>query len=124
MASKFTVVTLEGEIFYPGGAIVGGQSKDNRQSPLSKKIEIQNLEKEMDEQKKALDAIKNQDVLSQKSLTQAIEQLKELENQYNRCKQALWEKNKMIEDLTGKQRESTQSISLQKQKLLELNCAA
>jgi chromosome segregation protein len=121
MASKFTVVTLEGELFYPGGAIVGGQSKDNRQSPLSKKIEIQNLEKEMDQQKIAMDAIKSQDVISQKALTQAVEQLKELENQYNRCKQALWEKNKTIEDLTGKQRESTQAISVQRQKLQTLS---
>ncbi len=121
MASKFTVVTLEGEIFYPGGAIVGGQSKDNRQSPLSKKIEIQNLEKEMDQLRKALEAIKNRDVISQKALTQAVEQLKELENQYNRCKQALWEKNKTIEDLTGKQRESTQAISVQRQKLQALS---
>lgn len=121
MASKFTVVTLEGEIFYPGGAIVGGQSKDNRQSPLSKKIEIQNLEKEMDEQKKALDAVKNQDLMSQRTLSQTVDQLKELENQYNRCKQALWEKNKTIEDLSGKQRESMQSISIQQQKLQALN---
>ena len=120
-ASKFTVVTLEGEIFYPGGAIVGGQSKDNRQSPLSKKIEIQNLEKEMDQQKKALDATKHQETISQKSLTEAIDQLKALENQYNRCKQALWEKNKRIEDLTDKQHESTQSITVQKQKLQALN---
>ncbi|MDK2941157.1 MAG: chromosome segregation protein [Acetobacterium sp.] len=120
-ASKFTVVTLGGEIFYPGGAIVGGQSKDNRQSPLSKKIEIQNLQKEMDQQKKALDAIKNQDVTVQKSLTQVVDQLKELETGYNRCKQALWEKNKTIEDLSRKQRESTQSISSQEQKLQALS---
>ncbi|WP_026394768.1 chromosome segregation protein SMC [Acetobacterium malicum] len=121
MAAKFTVVTLEGEIFYPGGAIVGGQSKDNRQSPLSKKIEIQNLENEMDQHKKALDAIKNQGAMSQKSLAEAIDQLKELENQYNGCKQALWEKNKTIEDLTGKQHESKQSILVQKQKLQALS---
>ncbi len=121
LASKFTVVTLEGEIFYPGGAIVGGQSKDNRQSPLSKKIEIQNLEKEMDQQKKALDAISNQEVTAQESLTLAIAQLKELENQCNCCKQALWEKNKTIEDLTGKQQESTQSITVQQQKLQALS---
>ena len=120
MAFKFTVVTLGGEIFYPGGAIVGGQSKDNRQSPLSKKIEIENLENEIDQQKKALDAIKNQDLVAQKSLTQMNAQLKDLETGYNRCKQALWEKNKTIEDLIRKQHESSQSISVQERKLQAL----
>ncbi|MEA4804692.1 chromosome segregation protein SMC [Acetobacterium wieringae] len=120
LASRFTVVTLEGEIFYPGGAIVGGQSKDNRQSPLSKKIDIQNLEKEMDEYKKALELTKKQEVLSQASIAQLIIQLKELENEHNRCKQGLWEKNKLIEDLTEKQHVNTRSIAVHKQKLQEL----
>ncbi len=120
LAAKYTVVTLEGEIFYPGGAIVGGQSKDNRQSPLSKKIEISNLEKEMDEYQKALDLIRNKEMLLQKSLTQLTDQLKEQESQYNRCKQALWEKNKLIEDLVGKQQQTIQSIVDQEQKLQAL----
>ncbi|MBC3796552.1 chromosome segregation protein SMC [Acetobacterium tundrae] len=116
LASKFTIVTLEGEIFYPGGAIVGGQSKDNRQSPLSKKIEIANLEKEMAEQEKALNAIKKQAEDKQRSVTKKAEELKTLENQFNLCKQTLWEKNKMAEDLTKKNTETTRSISEMEEK--------
>ena len=111
MLSKYTVVTLEGEIFYPGGAIVGGQTKDNRQSPLSKKVEIQNLENEMAEQKETLTAIKIRDEMMQGSLSQKVETLKELENQYNRCKQVLWEKNKVAEDLSEKHKSSNQSLA-------------
>ena len=47
---KYTVVTLEGEIFYPGGAIVGGYTKSGKQSPLFKKAEIEKLEVEMKRQ--------------------------------------------------------------------------
>ena len=47
---KYTVVTLEGEIFYPGGAIVGGYTKSGKQSPLFKKAEIEKLEAEMKRQ--------------------------------------------------------------------------
>lgn len=43
LKGRFTIVTLEGEIFYPGGAILGGQNRKNKESPLSKKIEINNL---------------------------------------------------------------------------------
>lgn len=42
----YTIVTLEGEIFYPGGAIVGGAAKGGKQSPLFKKIEIEKLAQE------------------------------------------------------------------------------
>lgn len=121
LASRFTVVTLEGEIFYPGGAIVGGQSKDNRQSPLSKKIEIQNLEKEMEAYKKALVLAKDQELQSHASISQLSKQLKELEYEHNRCKQGLWEKNKRIEDLTEKQHVNTRSIAVHKKKLQELS---
>lgn len=118
MASKFTVVTLEGEIFYPGGAIVGGQNKDNRQSPLSKKIEIVNLQKEIAIQEKALVSNKKLEAESRNALAQVVEQLNAVEAQYNRCKQALWEKNKIAEDLSEKYRIGQQSTVEIKQKLL------
>ncbi|MBI4856846.1 MAG: chromosome segregation protein SMC [Acetobacterium woodii] len=121
MLSKYTVVTLEGEIFYPGGAIVGGQTKDNRQSPLSKKIEIQNLENEMAEQQRTLIALKNQDEATQGSLAQKVDALKELENQYNHCKQALWEKNKITEDLSEKQQVDIRTMAEHEQKLAVLS---
>lgn len=47
VSGKYTVVTVEGEIFYPGGAIVGGFTKKGKQSPLFKKAEIEKLETEM-----------------------------------------------------------------------------
>ncbi len=118
IASKFTIVTLEGEIFYPGGAIVGGQNKDNRQSPFSKKIEIVNLQKEITKQEKALLSEKKLEAESRNALAQNVEQLNAMEAQYNRCKQALWEKNKTAEDLSEKYQVGQQSIVKIKQKLL------
>jgi chromosome segregation protein len=110
LASKFTVVTLEGEIFYPGGAIVGGQGKDNRQSPLSKKIEIEHLEQEMADQQQSLSSLKKRAEASQLSLAQKSEALKQLEGAFNLARQSLWEKNKLAEDLGEKKAENEQAI--------------
>lgn len=120
LVSKFTVVTLEGEIFYPGGAIVGGQNKDKRQSPLSKKIEIQSLEIEMIEQQKTLAEINQREEKSQESLIRQNKALNILENQYNRCKQDLWEKNKISEDLNKKNTESQLLITELEEKMVFL----
>ncbi|MBC3803127.1 chromosome segregation protein SMC [Acetobacterium fimetarium] len=124
LASKFTVVTLAGEIFYPGGAIVGGQSKDNRQSPLSKKIEIENLEKEMAEQEKSLSALKIRAQQSHAALAGQAEELKSREGQFNLAKQSLWEKNKLAEDLAQKKSANDQTLrELQERtQLLEQCC--
>lgn len=70
---KYTVVTLEGEIFYPGGAIVGGYTKSGKQSPLFKKAEIEKLEAEM----KGQDTEKVKIKAAYKAAYQAHEVLKE-----------------------------------------------
>ena len=54
----FTIVTLEGELFYPGGAIVGGETKGKRQSPLSKKQEIAALTETIEAKKAELSRVR------------------------------------------------------------------
>lgn len=57
--NRYTVVTLEGEIFYPGGAIVGGYHRKSQQSPLSKKAEIDKLDQEIQTQKSEKQALES-----------------------------------------------------------------
>ena len=110
LQGKFTVVTLEGEIFYPGGAIVGGQKKDSRQSPLFKKVEIQNLEKEMIQQKELLEKLHKQEQSKTLTLSNYRDELKELDVNINLCKQKRWENNKQAEELVHKRTENDQVI--------------
>ncbi|MGV8906250.1 MAG: chromosome segregation protein SMC [Acetobacterium sp.] len=123
LQGKFTVVTLEGEIFYPGGAIVGGQKKDSRQSPLFKKVEIENLEKEMIRQEVLLKKIHLQEQSEARVLSDYRDELKELEVTINLYKQKRWENNKQAETLTHKTTENSQAINdlKEKNKLLENN---
>lgn len=96
---RYTVVTLEGEIFYPGGAIVGGTAKKGKQSPLFKKAEIETLSTEMREQ-----------TVRRKALTQKIEkeaeQYRKLQEQHrqrtlrlNSVEQEAWKIEKQAESL-------------------------
>ncbi|WKY48828.1 chromosome segregation protein SMC [Eubacteriaceae bacterium ES3] len=95
---RFTVVTLEGEIFYPGGAIVGGQNKESKQSPLSKKIEIENLEKDMGKnQERLTKCIKLEGQLKQQ-LEAYTSQITDIETRIKELKQASWEKNQVVEN--------------------------
>lgn len=106
LQGKYTVVTLEGEIFYPGGAIVGGQNKDTRQSPLFKKVEIENLEKEMFQQKEDLETIKKKGQEKSRKLSDCQDAIKELETREKLCSQKIWENNKEADDLSQKKIEN------------------
>ncbi|KNZ41523.1 chromosome segregation protein SMC [Acetobacterium bakii] len=110
LQGKFTIVTLEGEIFYPGGAIVGGQNKDSRQSPLFKKAEIEKLGKEMAHQEELLLKLHEKEQTGIQALLQYKNELKEIEANYNLCKQKIWENNKELDDLNQK-KETNQQLS-------------
>lgn len=48
-AHKYKIATLDGEVLFPGGALVGGQNKNNDRSLLSRKNEIEKLNKQIKE---------------------------------------------------------------------------
>ncbi len=48
---KYKLVTLDGEVFFPGGALVGGKTKQDDEGVLSRKNEIEKLEKSVEESK-------------------------------------------------------------------------
>lgn len=123
LQGKFTLVTLEGEIFYPGGAIVGGQKKDSRQSPLFKKVEIENIEKEIIHQEALLEKVHLQEKAKTQALSNYRDELKELEVKINLYKQKRWENNKQSEAMVHKTTENSQAINDLKEKneLLENN---
>jgi|LGOV01.1.fsa_nt_gb chromosome segregation protein len=95
--SKFTIVTLGGEIFYPGGAIVGGQNKNSKHSPLFKKIEIERLSVEILEQKESIQTIKKTITTSQLIMSKNNASLQKSENNLFTDKQSLWKEKNLCE---------------------------
>ena len=65
---RYTIVTLDGEVFYPSGAIVGGSSK-NKKTVLSKKHELSTLQTEIKENTLKIKALEIQ-VNIQKKIVQ------------------------------------------------------
>ncbi|MDI3536166.1 MAG: chromosome segregation protein [Eubacteriaceae bacterium] len=98
---RFTVVTLDGEIFYPGGAIVGGQNKETKQSPMSKKIEIDQLESEIKKNQVQLEKYIKLEEQLKKTLNSQNLQVEKIETDIGLLKQSIWEKNKALEDING-----------------------
>ncbi|WKY45803.1 chromosome segregation protein SMC [Eubacteriaceae bacterium ES2] len=120
---RFTVVTLDGEIFYPGGAIVGGQNKDSKQSPMSKKIEIDQLESEIKKNQLQLEkCLKLEEQLKSKLDSQSL-QVGEIETEIGLLKQSIWEKNKALEDINDQllERRKNQHDFAQKAKKIEID---
>jgi len=65
---RYTIVTLDGEVFYPSGAIVGGSSK-NKKTVLSKKHDLSVLQAEIKEHTLKIKALETQ-INTQKKVVQ------------------------------------------------------
>lgn len=103
---KYTVVTLEGEIFYPGGAIVGGDTKSGKQSPLFKKAEIEKLEAEMkrqDSEKLKIKAAYREAFKAYEALKEAA---KKAELRLNSVEQEHWKISQNLETTKKRMAES------------------
>lgn len=94
--SRYTVVTMEGEIFYPGGAIVGGESKKSKQSPLFKKAEIEKLEYELKQQTREKEKVAAEGLQTKEALKRLQEQHHKALLRLNSVEQEAWriEQNK------------------------------
>ena len=106
--SKYTIVTLEGELFYPGGAIVGGYSKSGKQSPLSKKAEIDRIEAEMKAQEAEKLKLQNQGQQALKAAEALKEICRKAELRRNAADQEAWQIQKNKEDAEAKMAEERQ----------------
>lgn len=83
---KYKIVTLDGELFNPGGSITGGSLGDNRISILSRKNKLKNLRKEIEDEnvnlnnsiilKDEIEKKINREEYAKSELTQNIEKLK------------------------------------------------
>ncbi|MGL4548732.1 chromosome segregation protein SMC, partial [Eubacterium aggregans] len=88
----YTIVTLEGEIFYPGGAIVGGAAKGWKQSPLFKKIEIEKLAQEQGQMKRERTRIEGLCTQKKAALQSHRHTMDEITGKMTVLEQAHWQK--------------------------------
>lgn len=113
--NKYTIVTLEGEIFYPGGAIVGGSSGRENQSPLFYNLELKKLNKRKKELEENLSKKNKEDTLNNQSLEEEQNYLKECENLKSKYTLELESLQKRVEEL--KDLSSNYELSANKDKI-------
>lgn len=111
------IVTLDGEVLLPGGAITGGNAKNNDEGALKRKNDIAALEKSIVAQQKVYDALleEKQDLKRDAS---------ELEQKYNACagtyeklkesELAKEQKIRMVESERGKLADEISAYGMQK----------
>lgn len=98
---KYKIVTLEGEVLFPGGAIVGGNSKDDDGGILKRKSEIETLEKSIEKNKASYEALLSDKNALESELEKARTALEAREEELIRVKDAHREillKKKAMED--------------------------
>jgi chromosome segregation protein len=78
----FRIVTLEGDLINPSGAITGGSVNKKTVNILGRKKEIERLEKEIEESKKIIQTIKTQKQEKEKALEEVLEWEANLEKQW------------------------------------------
>lgn len=78
----FRIVTLEGDLINPSGAITGGSVNKKTVNILGRKKEIERLEKEIEESKKIIQTIKTQKQEREKALEEVLEWEANLEKQW------------------------------------------
>ncbi|MPW26055.1 chromosome segregation protein SMC [Alkalibaculum sp. M08DMB] len=113
---KYKIVTLQGEIFFPGGAIVGGIHKNGNVSIIQRKQEIEDLKINIEKSQNNIGVLKSELEKLQSSLTKNKEELRLLEykaNQFSTEKQLIEQKLSQIQVLIDN--ETKNIISLQSQ---------
>jgi len=98
---QYTIVTLDGEVFYPGGAVVGGDAKGKKQSPLFKKIEIQKLGDEAEDLKAQTVRCKTAWDAKHGEAATCRGRLKQAEEKFHQLEQALWKQRQRRETIGG-----------------------
>ncbi len=95
----FTVVTLDGELFYPGGAIVGGEIKGKRQSPLFKKQEILRISNTIEQKNAELSRVKKLCVQAEENLANIKLRRREGYNNLDQMRESLVKKQRDAENI-------------------------
>ncbi|MBZ4687141.1 MAG: chromosome segregation protein [Clostridia bacterium] len=132
---NFKIVTLEGEIFHPGGSISGGGTKQNKSGLLGRSRQLQNLKKQEEEAKEKYSATCNkisqleQQVVNlnckEKNLLNKKEEIKykiveikqEVESEFNKKK----ELERELEVLKIEQQQMSQEIKEIEEKQNEIS---
>ena len=85
---RYKIVTLDGEVLFPGGAIVGGRIKDDDGGVLKRRNEIEALEKSSAEKAEIYDRLIAGRSSLEEELEKLSEQAAEAEENYSKLKDA------------------------------------
>src|SRR5699024_7905148 len=97
---SFRIVTIEGDMVYPGGSMSGGAKKKNNQSLFTREKEIQVLTNKLNDYRSRASAFEHK-VMEQKDKVEEIEQsMLAMEREIQAQKELLENHQKELHDLT------------------------
>ncbi|KRO18605.1 chromosome segregation protein SMC [Lacticaseibacillus saniviri] len=94
---RYRIVSLDGDILNPGGAMTGGQTKQQGSSPLARTQETKQLAEQITTMEAKLSELQEQLVTQQQALEQAREAIVPLTQNLNQSKAALNLKQEQLE---------------------------
>lgn len=115
---SLTIVTLEGEIFYPGGAIVGGSTQSGK-NIFSGKSRIRALEEELKASTEKLKTIEADGQEARVRLVKLSEAMNAGKGPLDACEKDLWEKDKRLDTFRDAHHQAAQSLRENRKKLEE-----
>lgn len=104
-----TIVTLEGEIFYPGGAIVGGSTQSGK-NIFSGKSRIRALEEELAASKEKLQTIEADGQEARARLLKISAQMDAAKEPLGESEKGLWEKDKRLDTFRDDHHQAVSSL--------------
>ena len=114
---RYKIVTLDGEVLYPGGALVGGRGKSDESSLLSRKNEIEKLENRI---RKEIAAY-NEEIKKAASFEKSFEEIDEKINEKGEKISTLTlEITRKEEKITQRQEAFDKALSLIEEKKKEI----
>lgn len=80
---KFKIVTLNGEVFMPGGIVIGGESKSDNIAPLQRKRRIDEIKKEIDLSQNEYDRLVGKSSQNRSLIAKTNEKIENLQKAIN-----------------------------------------
>ncbi len=117
---KYKIATLDGEILFPGGSLVGGENRNENNDLLTRKSKIEKLTKKVNENKSEYETLLVKNNSYKNTIEKINIELKELTTSFNNLKIELSshlqkidlekEKIKELEDLFNKNNEKIKTL--------------
>lgn len=114
---KYKIVTLEGDLIYPGGSVSGGSSEDKKNDLLNREKEISDLEEEIEQLDNNIDEIVKKGLEAKDNIERLTEKKEKSENDFQKLRLELDNYKENKKDLEEKISEIKSEVQTIKEKI-------